>query len=103
MALRQYQSHEYQYEEYIPKEKKSSVQAYQAPTSNKERVKELLFFINIAIFSLITVISSYVYLSMDIPVLLACILASATGAIGLRLIQVGLKKKFKPKKLSKRI
>lgn len=102
MAVRHYQSHEYQYEEYTPKEKQASFQVYQAPNTNKERVKELLFFLNIAFFSLITVISSYVYLSVGIPVLLALLLASATGFLGLRLIQFGLKKKFKPKQVNRK-
>lgn len=99
MALRHYQSHEYQYEEYIPKEKKANFQTYQAKNTNKERLKELLFFVNIAFFSLITVIASYVYLSVGIPVFVAIILASATGFLGLRLVQIGLKKKFKPKQV----
>lgn len=101
MALRHYQSHEYQYEEYIPKEKQTTVQAYQAKNLKNDRVKELLFFVNLVLFSLITVISSYVYLSLDIPVFPALCLASATGFIGLRLVQIGLKKKFKPRQTRK--
>lgn len=94
MALRHYQSQEYQYEEYIPKEKNTTVQAYQVKNAKKERINELLFFVNIVLFSLITVISSYIYLALDIPVLLALALASATGLIGFRLVQVGLKKRI---------
>lgn len=93
MALRHYQSQEYQYEEYIPKEKNTTVQAYQVKNTKKERINELLFFVNIVLFSLITVISSYIYLALDIPVFLALALASATGLIGFRLVQVGLKKR----------
>ena len=47
MAQRHYQSHEYQYEEYIPKEKQASYQTYQARNTKNYRVKELVFFINI--------------------------------------------------------
>ncbi|HFI0395191.1 TPA: DUF3270 domain-containing protein [Streptococcus suis] len=101
MALRHYQSHEYQYEEYIPKEKQTTVQAYQAKNTKKERINELLFFVNIVLFSLITVISAYVYLSVGLPVFLALVLATATGFIGFRLIQVGLKKKFKSRQTRK--
>lgn len=50
MALRHHQSHEYQYEEYIPKEKQTNFQTYQARSTNKERIKELLFFVNIVFF-----------------------------------------------------
>ncbi|MFX3814474.1 DUF3270 domain-containing protein, partial [Streptococcus suis] len=77
------------------KEKKANFQTYQAKNTNKERLKDLLFFVNIAFFSLITVIASYVYISVGIPVFVAIILASATGFLGLRLFQIGLMKKFK--------
>ncbi|MCK4026612.1 DUF3270 domain-containing protein [Streptococcus iners] len=97
MALRHYQSQEYQYEEYIPKEKNTTVQAYQVKNAKKERINELLFFVNIVLFSLITVIASYIYLALDIPVFLALALASATGLIGFRLVQVGLKKRISNK------
>lgn len=96
MALKQYQSQEIEYEELTPIEKQNRFQAYQFKNLKKDRVKELLFFSNIVLFSLITVISSYVYLSLDIPVFVALCLASATGGLGLRLVQIGLKKRFKP-------
>ncbi|HFI0119754.1 TPA: DUF3270 domain-containing protein [Streptococcus suis] len=95
MALKQYQSQKYQYEEYNPKEKKALFQSYQVKNPNYERISELLFFINIVLFSLITVISCYIYLSLDMPVFPAFILASATGFIGLRLVQFGLKQNYK--------
>lgn len=101
MAQRHYQSHEYQYEEYIPKEQQASYQTYQARNTTNYRVKELVFFINIVLFSLLTVISSYIYLSLGMPVFVAFTLASVTGFIGLRLIQIGLKKKFRPKQTHK--
>ena len=91
MAQRHYQSHEYQYEEYIPKEKQASYQTYQARNTKNYRVKELV----------LTVISSYIYLSLGMPVFIALTLASVTGFIGLRLIQIGLKKKFRPKQTHK--
>lgn len=101
MAQRHYQSHEYQYEEYTPKEKQATYQTYQTRNNRNDRVKELLFFVNIVLFSLLTVISSYVYLSLGMPVFVALTLASVTGFIGLRLIQFGLKKKFRPKQTRK--
>ncbi len=46
MPLRHYQSHEYQYEEYIPKEKKANFQTYRSKKMPiKERLKELLFLL----------------------------------------------------------
>lgn len=101
MAQRHYQSHEYQYEEYIPKEKQATYQTYQARNNRNDRVKELLFFVNIVLFSLLTVISSYIYLALGMPVFVALTLASVTGFIGLRLIQIGLKKTFRPKQNKK--
>ncbi|HFI0694606.1 TPA: DUF3270 domain-containing protein [Streptococcus suis] len=101
MALRQYRPEDYQYEEYIPQEKQATYQTYQAKNTKKERINELLFFVNIVLFSLITVISAYVYLSVGLPVFLALVLATATGFIGFRLIQVGLKRKFKPRQTRK--
>ncbi|HFI0633020.1 TPA: DUF3270 domain-containing protein [Streptococcus suis] len=95
MTLKQYQSQEYQYEEYLPKEKKAQFQTYQVKNPNNERIKELLFFINIVLFSLITVLSCYIYLSLDVPVFPAFLLACATGFFGLRLVQIGLKQNYK--------
>ncbi|HFU3707511.1 TPA: DUF3270 domain-containing protein [Streptococcus suis] len=101
MVLRNYQSHENQYEETIPKEKKNRFQSFQFEDIQKARVQELLFFVNLVLFSLITVISSYIYLALGVPVFPAMLLASVTGFIGLRLIQFGLKKKFRPKQTRK--
>lgn len=95
MALRQYQSHEYQYEEYIPKEKKTSFQVYKTPKANQERIRELFFFIHIALFSLIMVLSSYIYLSLGMSVFMALLLANVTGMFGLHLVKSGLAKTFK--------
>ncbi|HFI0048696.1 TPA: DUF3270 domain-containing protein [Streptococcus suis] len=101
MALKQYQSQKYQYEETIPKENKNRFQSFQFEDIQKARVQELLFFVNLVLFSLITVISSYIYLALGVPVFPAMLLASATGFIGLRLVQIGLKKKFKPRQTRK--
>ncbi|HFI0351472.1 TPA: DUF3270 domain-containing protein [Streptococcus suis] len=95
MALKQYQSQKYQYEDNIPKEKITQFQSYQVKNPNNERISELLFFVNIVLFSLITVISCYIYLSLDMPVLPAFLLASATGLVGLRLVQFGLRQNNK--------
>ncbi|MBF0819347.1 DUF3270 domain-containing protein [Streptococcus acidominimus] len=95
MALRQYRPDYYQYDESIPKEKQQAAyQAYHATNPNKERVKEFFFFLNIAIFSVITVIATYIYLSNKIPVFLAFLLAIATGLIGLKFVQFLIRKRL---------
>lgn len=94
MALRQYRPDHYQYDDSIPKEKQQATyQTYHVANPNRERIKELLFFLNIAIFSVITVIAAYIYLSNRIPVFLAFLLAIATGLLGLNFIRFLLKKK----------
>lgn len=95
MALRQYRPEDYQYEEYIPKEKQVQYQAYHRQYPQKERVMEFIFFANIALFSIITVLSTYTYLSFKIPTLLAFLLAIATGLIGLRIVQFLIKKQLR--------
>lgn len=100
MALRQYRPD--QFEEYIPQEKQASYQEYQERNTRKEQLKEVLFFINIAIFSILTVISAYIYLSLDIPAFFAFILATATGLLGLKLVQKGLKANYERLQQKKR-
>ena len=94
MALRDYRPKQYDYEEYIPKEKQATYQAYQARKPHENRLRDLLFFLNIAIFSILTVMTTYVYLSMKIPVFLAFILGTATGFIGLRVIQIAMRNHY---------
>lgn len=99
MALRQYRPDDNQYDESIPKEKQQATyHAYHARNQNEERIKELFFFLNIAIFSIITVIAAYCYLSNHIPVFLAFILAIATGLIGLKLVRFFIKRKLSKRK-----
>lgn len=95
MALRHYRPEDHQYEEYVPQEQQATYQTYQKQDTGKERFREFLFFVNVALFSIITVLSSYVYLSFKLPTFLAFLLAIATGAVGLKLIQAGIRKQFK--------
>ncbi|MFX3752225.1 DUF3270 domain-containing protein, partial [Streptococcus suis] len=50
-------------------------------------------------FCLINVFAIYVYLYLGFSVFFDFILESATGFLGLRLVQIGLKKKFKHKQV----
>lgn len=95
MALRQYRPDLYQNEEYIPKEQQATYQPYQTHNPRREHLSEFLFFVNIAIFSILTVISTYTYLSLKVPTFLAFLLAVGTGAVGLRIVQIFLKKQLR--------
>lgn len=102
MALRDYRPEQYDYEEYIPKEKQATYQEYQVRKPYENRLRDLLFFLNIAIFSILTVMTTYVYLSMKIPVFLAFILGIATGFVGLRVIQIAMRNYYMRLKQKKR-
>lgn len=94
MTLKQYRPEHDQYDELIPKEKQqANYQAYQTTHPSKERIKEFFFFLHIAIFSVITVIAAYIYLSNKVPVFLAFFFAMMTGLIGLKLIQYMIQKR----------
>lgn len=93
MPARKYRPDQYLYEESSPKEKKVSYQAYRFPSPNKELLKEFLFFVNIVVFCILTVLSAYFYLSIGTPTFLAYLFAIATGFVGLRFVQSRLKKK----------
>lgn len=95
MALRQYRPDHYQYEESVTKEQQIRYQAYETTNPNKERLKELIFFVNIVLFSILTVFSAYSYLSIGTPTIIAFALAIITGFIGLRLVRFGLQKQHK--------
>lgn len=100
MALRQPRPD--QYEEYIPKEQQAYYQEYQVKSAAKERLKDLLFFVNIALFSVLTVIATYIYLYLQVPVFLAFVLGIVTGFASLRLVQSILRVRYKKAKRMKK-
>lgn len=102
MALRQYRPDYHPYEKHSPKEKQATYHTYQAKNPHQERLKEVLFFVNIMIFSILTVIATYIYLCMKLPAFVAFLLAIVTGGIGLRLVQIGLKTYFTKLKQKKK-
>ncbi|WP_105123071.1 DUF3270 family protein [Streptococcus suis] len=95
MALRQYRPDQIPTEEYIPKEKQAPYKAYQARESSLPRINELLFFVNIVVFSILTVLATYVYLSLNIPAFLSFCLAIPSGFIGMQLLKYSSNKIFK--------
>lgn len=102
MALRQYRPEQSPYEEYSPKEQQATYQEYQPLKKHENRLKDLLFFVNIAIFSIITVMATYVYLSMNFPSFLSLVLGMATGFIALRVIQIAMRNHYAHLKRKKR-
>ncbi|TCD46169.1 DUF3270 family protein [Streptococcus sp. X16XC17] len=100
MALPNYRS-DHQYENTTPKENLVSYQEYHASNYQQQQLREVLFFVNITIFAILTVFSAYIYLTLEIPIFIAFILATATGALGLKLVQFATKRqyqKFRKKK-----
>lgn len=87
MPVPHYRSDNTQYDVHSPKETTPAYHTYQATPTVHQRFKELLFFIHIVLFSLITVLAAYTYLSMNIPQFFAFLLAGTTGCIGLGLIK----------------
>lgn len=95
MSLRDYRPDYHPYEEPLPKEKQATFKEYKVKNQYQERLKEILFFVNISIFSVITVIASYIYLSLKFPTFLAFGLAILTSMGGLKLVQLGMRAQYK--------
>lgn len=85
MALPKHQSE--QFEEYIPKESTASFAQYQTSAHDKERIKEVIFFLNIAIFSIGTVLFSYIFLSHRVPGVISFCLAVIFSAFSMTLVR----------------
>ena len=94
MALRQERPDQSLYEELLPNEQQATYQEYQARKPHENRLRDLLFFVNLAIFSIISVMATYVYLSMKFPAFLAFVRGMATGFLALRVIQIALRKQY---------
>lgn len=103
MALRDYRPDYYPYEDSHPKETQATFQEYKVKNQHHERLKEILFFMNISIFSVITVIATYIYLSLNVPTFFAFVLAILTGVSGLKLVQLGMRTQYKHMKSKKRL
>lgn len=91
MALRQYQPELY---DDSPKEHQATYQAYTPTKTVRQDVKDILFFTNIALFSILTVLSTTIYLSLDIPAVFSLLLGMATGFGSLALMRWGCKRLF---------
>lgn len=89
MALRQYRPD--LYEETHPKERESSYSSYRGRPSQTNRIREVMFFTHIAIFSILTVFATYSYLSLSIPALLALTFGIGTSLVALHLTRVLIK------------
>ena len=95
MALRQYRPDQSPYENIPPKEKQVTYQEYQKRNYHTEQLKEVLFFVNIGIFSILTVFAANIFLALNLPTFLAFVLAAIAGAVGLRGIQLVVRAQFK--------
>lgn len=102
MALRQERPDQSLYVDNYPKEQQATYQEYQARKPHENRLRDLLFFVNLVIFSIITVMATYVYLSMKFPAFLAFLLGIATGFLALRVIQIAMRKHYAKMKYKRR-
>lgn len=103
MALRQYRPDQHPNEETLPYENQAPYQEYESKQEHTERLKDVLFFVNIVLFSICSVLSTYVYLSWNLPTFLAFGLGTVTGFIGLRLVQKGIRTQYKRIRMKKRM
>lgn len=94
MALRQYRPEHSPYENTHPKEKQATYQEYQKRSYHTEQLKEVLFFVNIGIFSILTVFAANIFLALNLPTFFALVLAAIVGVIGLRGIQLVVRAQF---------
>ncbi|KXT78453.1 DUF3270 family protein [Streptococcus sp. DD13] len=99
MALRHYQPDHY--EESHPKESRVTYQRYQVPSSASNRLKDVLFFLNITIFSILSVLATYIFLSLGLHTLLAFVAGMISGLFGLKATQLLIRHQYKRLKRKK--
>ena len=96
MALRNHQSN-FQ-EEIHQNEQSIRYQTYQTKPAYIKELNEVLFFINIAIFAVLTVLSTYLYICLNVSILLAFAFGAVSGAIGLKLLHLGIRRAIRKRK-----
>lgn len=91
MALRDYK---YEYDEEVQTPvvvETSSYEDYQETDEHGQKLKDLLFFLNIAIFSVVAVLATFIFLSLKMNSVLAICLAIPVGLIALQGFRISLK------------
>ncbi len=89
MALRDYK---YDQEKVVPLRPSATYNEYQAPAEDQQSVEEILFFINIAIFAIASVLTIFMLSALKINTVLAFILGIGSGVLTLQICRIVLKK-----------
>ena len=83
MAVRKYQEYDYQdynyYQENTQTQKEKAYQNYSLETEAAPKLKELLFFVTIAAFCILTILFSFVFLSLQMHTFFSVGLAIAAS------------------------
>lgn len=97
MALREYKSMEdYRYQE-VPETNQVTYTDYNPETEQVPLLSELFFFINVSVFCLLTILFSFLFLSMKLHTFLAFTLAIVASLISVQSYRIFTKIKNRKK------
>ncbi|AGU72885.1 DUF3270 domain-containing protein [Streptococcus constellatus subsp. pharyngis] len=92
MTARKYQSYQEDYA-YLEQEQYPLYQDYIPEAKTNPNLKELLFFVNIATFCILTVLFSFLFLSIKVNTFLAFTLAIAVSLVCIKVQQTFIRRK----------
>ena len=92
MTARQYQSYQEDYT-YLEQEQYPLYQDYIPEAKTNPNLKELLFFVNIATFCILTALFSFLILSIKVNTFLAFTLAIAVSLVCIKVQQTFIRRK----------
>ena len=92
MTARKYQSYQEDYT-YLEQEQYPLYQDYIPEAKTNPNLKELLFFVNIATFCILTALFSFLFLSIKVNIFLAFALAIAVSLVGIKVQQTFIRRK----------
>lgn len=92
MTARKYQSYQEDYT-YLEQEQYPLYQDYIPEAKTNPNLKELLFFVNIATFCILTALFSFLFLSIKVNTFLAFTLAIAVSLVCIKVQQILIRRK----------
>lgn len=81
MALRDYK---YDNEKVVPLRPQATYEEYQAPEEEGQELSEILFFVNIAIFAITSVLTIFILSALKVNTLLSFTIGIAVGVMALQ-------------------
>ncbi|KXT84372.1 DUF3270 domain-containing protein [Streptococcus panodentis] len=97
MPVRKYQQYDdptdYNYQQEIEFEQTPLYQEYLPEAETSPRLSELFFFLNIAVFCVLTVLFSFVFLTMKMNTFMAFTLAIASSLLTIQTYRIFAKKR----------